>query len=47
MREDVLLDTGDLTFLTAGFATISPVLQYLYGDVPAFQAFVAEVEVVE
>ncbi len=47
MRKKVPWDTGDLSFLTAGFATISPVLQYLFGDVPAFQAFIAEVEVVE
>ncbi len=47
MREDVPWDTGDPTFLTAEFATISPVLQHLYGDVPVFQAFIAEMEVVE
>ena len=47
MREDVWWDTRDPTFLTAEFATVSPFLQHLYGEVPAFQAFIAEAEVVE
>ena len=47
MREDDPWDTGDPTFLTAEFAAVNPFLQRLYGEVSAFQAFIAEAEVIE
>ena len=38
---------GDPYVLTVEYAALNTLFRHLYGDVPAFQAFIAEAEVVE